>query len=61
VQRSDDKPDAIEMRLKVYEEQTAPLISFYERRQMLSHLDGGGAVETVYQNLTKMLAAYKMA
>lgn len=61
VQRSDDRPDAIEMRLKVYEEQTAPLISFYERQQMLSHLDGGGAVGTVYHNLTKMLAAHKMA
>lgn len=61
VQRSDDKPDAIETRLKVYEEQTAPLINFYERQRMLSHLDGGGAVETVYQNLTKLLAAYKMA
>jgi adenylate kinase len=61
VQRSDDKPDAIEMRLKVYEEQTAPLITFYERQGKLSHLDGGGAVETVYQNLTNLLAASKMA
>jgi adenylate kinase len=61
VQRSDDKPDAIEMRLKVYEEQTAPLITFYERQGKLSHLDGGGAVETVYQNLMNLLAASKMA
>jgi adenylate kinase len=61
IQRNDDKPEAIEMRLKVYEEQTAPLISFYERKKVLSHLDGTGAVEVVYQNLTNLLAALKMA
>ena len=59
VQRSDDQREAVEMRLKVYDEQTAPLISFYEKKNMLSHLDGAGAVETVYQNLTKVLATYK--
>jgi len=57
VQRSDDQREAIETRLKVYEEQTTPLISFYETRGLLSHLDGAGAVEAVYQNLTKVLAA----
>jgi len=61
VQRSDDQREAIETRLRVYEEQTAPLISFYEKKNMLSHLDGGGAVESVYQSLTKVLAAYNMA
>ena len=61
VQRSDDKREAIETRLKVYEEQTAPLISFYEKQRMLSHLDGAGAVEAVYQNLAKVLAPYKSA
>ena len=61
IQRSDDQREAIEMRLKVYDEQTAPLISFYEKKNMLSHLDGAGAVEMVFQNLTKVLATYKMA
>lgn len=61
IQRSDDQREAVETRLRVYEEQTAPLISFYEKKNMLSHLDGAGAVEAVYQNLTKVLAAYKTA
>jgi adenylate kinase len=60
-QRSDDRQEAIETRLSVYEEQTAPLISFYEKQGLLSHLDGTGAVEVVYQNLTKVLSAYDMA
>ncbi len=61
IQRSDDQREAIETRLRVYEEQTAPLISFYEKKNMLSHLDGAGAVEAVFQGLTKVLAAYKTA
>ena len=61
MQRNDDQRQAIETRLSVYEEQTAPLIGFYEKRNMLSHLDGGGTIEAVYQSLTKALAAYNKA
>jgi adenylate kinase len=61
VQRNDDTPEAIETRLKVYEEQTAPLISFYQKENLLSHLNGAGAVETVYQSLTHLLNAPKKA
>lgn len=61
VQRSDDQREAIEMRLRVYEEQTAPLIDFYEKQRVLSHLNGAEAVETVYHNLVETLAAPQTA
>jgi len=61
VQRNDDKPEAIETRLKVYEEQTAPLISYYKEQGLLWHLDAEEAVDKVYQKLTTMLAQSKMA
>ncbi|ALA57655.1 adenylate kinase [Nitrospira moscoviensis] len=61
VQRSDDQPEAIETRLKVYEEQTAPLIEYYEQKHLLSHLPAEGSVDEVYRNLTKMLATAQMA
>ena len=61
VQRSDDQQEAVEMRLRVYEEQTAPLISFYEQRQLLSHLNGAEAVEVVYQELVRTLSVYRTA
>lgn len=61
VQRSDDLPGAIETRLKVYEEQTAPLIRYYGDRQLLSELDGSGAVDSVFQKLSQMLAPYRAA
>jgi adenylate kinase len=33
-QRDDDKPEAIENRLVVYERQTAPLIEYYHKKGM---------------------------
>lgn len=40
VQRPDDKEDAIENRLKVYEAQTAPLIDYYQKKNILSEVSG---------------------
>lgn len=57
-QRSDDQREAIEMRLRVYEEQTAPLIGFYEKQGLLSRLNGAESVDAVYQSLVRTLAAH---
>lgn len=61
IQRSDDKKETIEARLKVYEDQTAPLISYYEQKQLLSHLDGAGSVDVVSNKLRALLASHGMA
>jgi adenylate kinase len=58
VQRSDDKPGAIETRLKVYEEQTAPLIQYYANKRLLSELDASGSVDAVFEALFGVLAPY---
>lgn len=55
VQRNDDKPETIEARLKVYDEQTAPLIAYYESKSMLSHLDGTGDMGQVCDRLVTVL------
>jgi adenylate kinase len=60
VQRTDDQPQAIETRLKVYEDQTAPLIQYYDKQGALSQLDAEGSVDAVYHNLTRTLAAARM-
>ncbi|MBI2145007.1 adenylate kinase [Candidatus Woesearchaeota archaeon] len=39
VQRSDEKPDIITERLKVYEQQNKPLIDYYRNEQLLSEID----------------------
>jgi adenylate kinase len=58
MQRSDDKREAIETRLKVYEEQTAPLVQYYNQRRLLSELDASGSVDAVYESLFGVLASY---
>ncbi|MGQ0812822.1 MAG: adenylate kinase [Nitrospiraceae bacterium] len=57
IQRSDDQPATIEARLRVYEEQTAPLMVHYERQHLLSNVDGSGPVETVNKRLGELLAS----
>ena len=57
-QRSDDKPEAIETRLKVYEEQTAPLIQYYAHKRLLSELDASGSMDEVFEALFGVLAPY---
>jgi adenylate kinase len=60
VQRSDDRRDAIETRLKVYDEQTAPLVRYYNERGLLSPVDASGPVDVVFQHLSEVLAPYRM-
>jgi adenylate kinase len=58
VQRSDDTREAIETRLKVYEEQTAPLIQYYGNKRLLTDLDASGSVDAVFETLFGVLAPY---
>jgi len=55
VQRNDDKPETIESRLAVYQEQTAPLIEYYSARNILVELDGAGLVAAVQDRLVALL------
>lgn len=47
--RADDTPEAFRKRLEVYREQTAPLLDFYERRGIVTVLDGTGSIEEIAQ------------
>jgi adenylate kinase len=58
IQRTDDKREAIETRLKVYEEQTAPLIQYYAHKRLLSELDASGSMDEVFEALFGVLAPY---
>ncbi len=46
-QRDDDREGQIAARLRVYEEQTAPLKDYYRKRGLLREIDGVGSVEEV--------------
>lgn len=51
VQREDDKPETVRKRLKVYHEQTAPLIAYYEDRGLLQAIDGTAPPAKVYEHV----------
>jgi adenylate kinase len=52
MQRDDDTPDAVNRRLDLYEEQTAPLIAYYGGDGRLEKIDGVGPPDEVFRRLT---------
>jgi adenylate kinase len=54
-QRDDDKESTIRNRLKVYNNQTAPLIEYYQKKQLLSMVDGMGSIEEIFGRISKAL------
>ena len=53
--RDDDKPDTVLNRLKVYHEQTQPLIDFYEKKGILKNVDGTVDMKDVFKAITDIL------
>ena len=49
--RADDTPEIIANRLEVYEEQTRPVISYYEDRGQVKRVNGVGSVRDVTSRL----------
>ncbi|MDR0465161.1 MAG: adenylate kinase [Treponema sp.] len=53
--REDDRPQAIQKRLEVYREQTAPLIDFYRQKGLLIDIDARPMVDEIVVNFKKAL------
>jgi len=51
IQRPDDRPEAVSTRLRVYAEQTAPLLEFYRGRGRLRPIDAMGTPDEVAQRV----------
>lgn len=45
--RDDDDPDTVRARLRTYHSETAPLVDYYERLDLLRQVDGVGGIEEV--------------
>ena len=54
-QRNDDKPETIQKRLDVYENQTAPLVEYYRGKELLKSVDGDRPVDEVYADVKELL------
>jgi len=60
IQRDDDKPETIAKRLRVYHEQTKPLIEWYDQRGLLRRFDGNRSPEEVHGHTRATLATLKL-
>jgi len=56
-QRDDDKEVTIRNRLKVYRDQTSPLINFYQRKDVLHSVDGIGSIDEIKERLLTVINA----
>jgi adenylate kinase len=56
-QRDDDKEETIRNRLKVYEDQTAPLIAYYKKAGLLRPIIGTGSIDDIFGRITAVLGA----
>jgi adenylate kinase len=56
--RADDSPDAVRNRLKVYDQQTAPVIDYYRNQGKLAHLDGVGTLDEVFNRILEAIDPY---
>lgn len=57
-QRNDDRPEAIEKRLAIYETQTRPVINLYEAQGVVQHIEGMGTVDEIHQRIIDSIRSY---
>lgn len=53
--RADDSEDTIRTRMRVYEEQTKPLLDYYEERGLVVNVNGRQSIEAVQQDLRRVI------
>jgi adenylate kinase len=60
IQRDDDSPEVIEERLRVYHEQTEPIVGYYEDRGVLKRFDGTRNPTEVHDHLRATIATLRL-
>ena len=61
VQRADDKPETVLARLRVFDQQTRPLVEYYQKRGLLQRVDATASIDQVYARLLAAVHATRMA
>ncbi len=54
-QRDDDKPETVRQRIKVYYQQTQPLIDYYQQKGLLREIDGNQSIDEINEDIMKVL------
>jgi adenylate kinase len=57
ITREDDREDTVRERLKIYQQQTSPLVEFYRSTNRLKLVDGNSSVDSVTGTILELLTA----
>jgi adenylate kinase len=61
VQRADDKSETVLARLKVFDQQTRPLVEYYQKQGLLRRVDATVSIDQVYKQLLAVVHATRVA
>ncbi len=53
--RSDDSPEKVKNRLAVYRKETAPVLNYYKKQDVVETIDGVGSIEEIFDRIKTTL------
>jgi len=59
VQREDDRPESVKVRMEAYQKSTRPLIQFYQERELLVSISAEGSPEEVFDRTQRWVLERK--
>ncbi|MGB0092261.1 MAG: adenylate kinase [Solirubrobacteraceae bacterium] len=60
IQRDDDKPEVVQNRLRVYHEQTEPLVDYYEQQGLMRRINGTRPATDVHDHIRAVIATLRL-
>ena len=60
IQRDDDKPEVIRNRLRVYHDQTEPLVEYYDDRGLMRRIDGTRPPDEVHDHIRAVISTLRL-
>ncbi len=55
IQRNDDMPETVQRRLRIYKDQTAPVIGYYQEKGAIVYIDGTSTIAHTHAQVMKAL------
>lgn len=59
VQRKDDTYETVLNRFKIYDEQTKPIIEYYQKQNLIKNINGEESIEKIFENIKNLLGGIK--
>lgn len=55
LQRADDTPEGVKKRLKIYQEETIPVLDFFRKENLLVEINGEQSIKKVFEDIIKVI------